>query len=41
MTDMEYTMSECTDCGYTDIREDGTDCPMCDDGTMEVPEGLE
>lgn len=27
-------MTECDECGYTDVRQKGTDCPMCDDGTM-------
>lgn len=27
-------MTECSDCGYTDVRKPGAECALCD-GTME------
>jgi len=32
-------MAECDHCGYTDVREDGTACPMCDTGIMKIDYG--
>jgi len=29
-------MTECDECGYTDVRLPNTDCPICDDGMMLV-----
>lgn len=29
-------MAKCDECGYTDVRSVGTDCPVCVGGTMEA-----
>jgi len=28
------TMTECENCGFTDVRLPATDCPMCEYGQM-------
>lgn len=28
------TLNECAECGYTDVRRNGTECPQCGDGVM-------
>jgi predicted Zn-ribbon and HTH transcriptional regulator len=28
------TFNKCTNCGYTDIRLEGTECPACSDGEL-------
>jgi len=33
-TDPDGRLAVCDDCGYVDVRKDGTPCPICDTGTM-------
>jgi predicted Zn-ribbon and HTH transcriptional regulator len=28
-------MTVCSDCGFSDVRTEETDCPLCDSGVME------
>lgn len=33
----QTSMTECDNCGYTDVRKPGTTCPMCRTGEMRDP----